>query len=199
MFVVFEGLDKSGKSTLSRSVHTKLNKMNVSAKEIHFPDRSSVIGDILDKYLTGKMNIDPESTHLLFTADRYNKKKYIEETSKDNVLLCDRYSWSGIACSSAKGLDMAWCIDTERLLPQPDLTILLVADIDITMKRSNWGDEVLETRDFQMKMAEGYSHMHEFVDNVVKLDATKSVEELTDLVLEEIEKFFRGRCVQIQN
>lgn len=199
MFVVFEGLDKSGKSTLCKSVYSKLQSMNVLTKEMHFPDRSSVIGDILDKYLTGKMSIDAETTHLLFTADRYNKKKYIEETSRDNILLCDRYSWSSIACSTAKGLDLAWCVDTERLLPKPDLTFFLVADTDITMKRSNWGDEVLETRDFQMRMAEQYSHMNDFVDNLVKLDSTKSVEELTNIVLKEIEKFQHGKSVQIQN
>ncbi|CAI7925412.1 unnamed protein product [Closterium sp. NIES-54] len=44
------------------------------------------------------------------------------------TLVVDRYSFSGIAFSAAKGLDVQWCKSTEVGLPAPDIVIYL--DID---------------------------------------------------------------------
>ncbi|WUR04550.1 thymidylate kinase [Vairimorpha necatrix] len=198
MFIVFEGLDKSGKSTSCNAVYSKLKNLNLPTVKMHFPDRNTVIGDILNKYLTGKLDLTPEATQLLFTADRYEKRDFIEKTASSHILLCDRYSWSGICFSYAKGLDLDWCVETERLLPKPDITFYLEADVEILMKRHNWGDEILETRDFQYKAADGYGQMKDFVDNVVVIDAEKSVEEISEIVVQEILKL-KSRREQIEN
>lgn len=39
--------------------------------------------------------------------------------------VCDRYAYSGVAYSSAKGLDTQWCKSGDVGLPQPDLVVYL--------------------------------------------------------------------------
>ncbi len=64
--------------------------------------------------------------HLLFAVNRWELKKEIEDriNTGQNVIL-DRYSYSGIAYSHAKGLDYNWCRNTEIGLPEPDTVFYL--------------------------------------------------------------------------
>lgn len=39
--------------------------------------------------------------------------------------ICDRYAYSGVAFSSAKGLDVNWCKSCDIGLPAPDCIIYL--------------------------------------------------------------------------
>ena len=45
-------------------------------------------------------------------------------------IICDRYSYSGVAYSSAKGLDFKWCLNADRGLIKPDLVIYIDVDIE---------------------------------------------------------------------
>ncbi|KAF9761400.1 putative thymidylate kinase [Nosema granulosis] len=193
LFVVVEGVDKSGKTTVVRELYEALSK-NYPVKKISFPDRSTAIGTILDKYLKGIVDMSPEATHLLFTADRYEKKREIEELSRNNILICDRYSWSGITSTVAKGIDLGWCLETERLLPKADITLYLEADIEVISRRRGFGDEVLETTEIQHKIKDCFGQMRDYSENVVVLDATKSVEDITAIAVKHV-----LRCLEKKN
>ncbi|RYY74395.1 hypothetical protein EON63_19680 [archaeon] len=39
--------------------------------------------------------------------------------------MCDRYAYSGVAYSSAKGLDLKWCMTCDQGLPAPDCIFFL--------------------------------------------------------------------------
>ena len=45
-------------------------------------------------------------------------------------IICDRYSYSGVAYSSAKGLDFKWCLNADRGLIKPDLVIYIDVDTE---------------------------------------------------------------------
>ncbi len=58
------------------------------------------------------------------------------DTIKTNILngitiIIDRYSYSGIAFSVAKGLDFEWCKQTENGLLKPDIIIYLTGQTKI--------------------------------------------------------------------
>lgn len=40
----------------------------------HFPDRTTPVGQAINAYLTGKHDLDPTSVHLMFAANRHEKK-----------------------------------------------------------------------------------------------------------------------------
>lgn len=88
-FIVFEGLDRSGKTTQSTLLYEALKKKNQPVELWRFPseqesskiahcstshqsDRSTPVGRILDDYLKNKENTcHPKTAHLLFAANRW--------------------------------------------------------------------------------------------------------------------------------
>jgi thymidylate kinase len=66
-FIVFEGIDRCGKSTQV----DLLGKALDNAKNIRFPDRTSAIGQMINSYLVSATNMNDQAIHLLFSANRW--------------------------------------------------------------------------------------------------------------------------------
>ncbi|KEH16227.1 thymidylate kinase [Medicago truncatula] len=77
------------------------------------------------------------------------------------TLIVDRYSYSGVAFSSAKGLDIDWCKSPENGLLAPDLVAYLDISPDKAAERGGYGDERYEKLEFQQKVAEHYKVLHD--------------------------------------
>lgn len=100
---------------------------------------------------------DAEAIHLLFSSNRWFLAKTIrDDLAQGVILVVDRYSFSGIAYSLAKGLDKSWVCAPELGLPKPDIVLFLDIDSTITSMRSGFGDEALDKIDFQQNV---YQHM----------------------------------------
>ena len=55
LFIILEGLDRSGKSTQTENLRSFfINQKNERAELIKFPDRDITSGKMLDQYLTNK-------------------------------------------------------------------------------------------------------------------------------------------------
>lgn len=77
-----------------------INEMNDSIL-----DRSSNLGKFIDRYLKNEVKMEPKEAHLVFAANRQAlmpmmAKKLLEGTH----LIADRYAYSGIAYTLAKGV-----------------------------------------------------------------------------------------------
>uniref|UniRef100_A0A1B0CN11 Thymidylate kinase n=2 Tax=Lutzomyia longipalpis TaxID=7200 RepID=A0A1B0CN11_LUTLO len=141
-FIVLEGCDRSGKSTQAQKLVDKLQKNGVDAKLIKFPDRDTECGKLIDEYLRQKKPLTDEGIHLLFSTNRWEAKNSIEESlMKGTTLICDRYSYSGVAFSVAKGMSLQWCKAPEEGLTKPDLVFLLTLPIEKIMQRGGFGGE----------------------------------------------------------
>jgi dTMP kinase len=47
-----------------------------------------------------------QTIHLLFSANRWEESELIVDTLNQGInIICDRYAYSGVAYSNAKGLD----------------------------------------------------------------------------------------------
>jgi len=57
------------------------------------------------------------------------------ELARGTILLCDRYLASSIAYGEAQGLDAAWLTEIQKYLPQPDLTVLLDIEPQVSASR----------------------------------------------------------------
>lgn len=103
--LAFEGLDKTGKTTQCRLLHNYLSSKGVNNTLLHFPVRNSVTGQVLNRYLSNDLDLIPQTSHLLFSANRWELHGKICETlQKGEVVIVDRYIWSGKAYSMALGL-----------------------------------------------------------------------------------------------
>lgn len=71
------------------------------------------------------------------------------------TLVIDRYSYSGIAYTSAKlvpHLDMEWCRASESGLPAPDLLIFMTLPPEVAATRGGYGEERYEKAAFQKQV-----------------------------------------------
>lgn len=147
MFVTFEGLDGSGKTTQLRKLASSLEAEGRIVVKLRNPG-GTALGDrlravLLDSRSEGELGgIVPEAELALMFADRAQSlaqvvKPALEEVS---VVLCDRYTDSSEAYQGAgRGLG------TERVLAvhqavcggfQPDLTILLLPPLEGSLARA---------------------------------------------------------------
>ncbi|CAE7249038.1 tmp1 [Symbiodinium sp. CCMP2592] len=149
LFLVFEGLDRSGKSTQSKKIASYLEKAG-PVKWMCFPNRKTPIGNAIDLYLR-QLELSDEAVHRLFSvANRWEMAQAIvEDLRSGTTIVCDRYAFSGVAYSAAKGLDFTLCQSPDRGLPCPDGIFFLHIDEKVGASRSNFGDERYENAQMQ--------------------------------------------------
>ncbi|KAH8583629.1 thymidylate kinase [Cryptosporidium sp. chipmunk genotype I] len=113
---------------------------------------------MLDGYLRKSIKMSPEVSHLLFTANRWELNDYIKESLQNGVdVVCDRYSFSGIAYSSgAINLDFEWCKSREQGLISPDLVIFLDINLNLSSTRLGFGGEIYENIKDQNNVYKAY-------------------------------------------
>jgi dTMP kinase len=68
------------------------------------------------------------------------------------AVICDRYAFSGIAFSTAKGLSYEWCRSPEIRLPAPDLTVFLDITPEKAKERGGYGEERYEKEELQKEV-----------------------------------------------
>ncbi|KAF9499495.1 thymidylate kinase, partial [Pleurotus eryngii] len=152
-FIVVEGLDRSGKTTQCAALHERLVESGVVAELIKFPDRTTVIGQMIDSYLKSQSDMDDHLIHLLFSANRWELASSIERQLREGTsIVCDRYAFSGIAFSASKGLSYAWCRSPDIDLPAPDVTIFLDVSPEKAKERGGYGEERYEKEEMQKKV-----------------------------------------------
>ncbi|MFQ6633989.1 hypothetical protein Gotur_010871 [Gossypium turneri] len=72
--VVFEGLDRSGKTSQCGKLLSYLEGLGHSVELWRFPDRTTSVGQMISAYLTNKSQLDDHTIHLLFSANRWEKR-----------------------------------------------------------------------------------------------------------------------------
>ncbi|XP_030750500.1 thymidylate kinase [Sitophilus oryzae] len=185
--IVIEGVDRSGKSTQCKRLVSSLKEKNIPAELMCFPDRTTSTGKLISEYLRNKeCKLNDQTIHLLFSANRW------ENFDKMKSLLCngtniivDRYSYSGIAFSSAKNnMDLEWCKSPENGLLKPDLVFLLTLSQEEASKRPGFGDERYEEKSMQAKVSEKFLKLVDEKDNWQVVDASGTLDEVQDVLVE---------------
>ena len=186
--IVLEGIDCSGKTTQCERIvsHLKNCSPSIPAQQMRFPDRTTPIGEMIDKYLRCESELNDQTIHLLYSANRWELKEKIEATLNEGVtLIVDRYAYSGVAFSSSKeGLSLEWCKNTDRGLPAPDAVIFLDTSVEKTRSRKGFGEERYEQTEFQTRVMHQYTKL---IDPTwVLVDASQSIEKVTKDILTKV-------------
>ena len=84
-FVVFEGVDRAGKSTQCKLLAEGLRKRGREATLINFPDRTTGVGQLIDKYLRKEVELDDRAVHLMFSANRWEAAQSIKDLLASGV------------------------------------------------------------------------------------------------------------------
>ncbi|XP_059161855.1 uncharacterized protein LOC131944954 isoform X2 [Physella acuta] len=152
-FIVVEGCDRCGKSTQCSKIMDRLKAEGTVAELLKFPDRTTITGKMIDSYLKMSEEMDDRAIHLLFSSNRWEALALMEKKLKSGVtLIADRYAYSGVAYSTAKGLDMDWCKAPDSGLIKPDAVLYLNVSNDVAAQRSDYGGERYEKRELQQRV-----------------------------------------------
>ena len=192
-FITFEGIDGSGKSTVSKIVYEKL-KNNGYDVVLTFEPTNSWIGKIVQKNI--KTQSDPFETSFTFIADRVDHckkiKKWLEE---GKIVLCDRYAESTYAYQAAQMQDVIdkpikWLKElSKNHIIIPDRIFLFVIKPKDALARIKHRDELIpfEKIDFLTKVHKNYLVLARG-NRFLKLDATKKIDELVKICIDDIIK-----------
>jgi dTMP kinase len=135
-FIVFEGVDGSGKSTQIELLSMKLRDQGVDHVLEREPSDGSIGRFIRDYAEAGERYLSPESEALLFTADRFEHSRRIDQIlEQGTTVICDRYYHSTLAYQGAAGVDVAWLRDLQKFALKPDLVLLLDVDPERSLMR----------------------------------------------------------------
>jgi len=200
MFIVFEGLDHSGKSTLIKSVAKELKKRKTEFILTREPGGTK-LGETIREIVLNPYNdtISPETEILLISASRRDHiEKVILPTLKEGKwVICDRF-WPSTSAFQGAGRNLAmdrvnWI--NQFTVPQdltPDLWVLLDMPVSEKEKRSytkgHSSDRFeIQNRDFHQRVREHYLKLAKENNNWFLLNALLSPEELSHLVIKELE------------
>jgi len=179
-FILFEGVDRCGKTTQSTKLVESLKAAGVNAELWRYPDRTTEMGKMINAYLQSSLDMDDGAIHLLFSANRWEKRAAMEKALGDGVtLVVDRYSYSGVAFTAAKevpGLDLEWCKAPERGLLRPDAVLYLDMPVEAAKTRGGFGEERYETSELQERVRENFRSLREDWWTVV--DASGTIDDV---------------------
>ena len=134
MFIVFEGIDGSGKSSVISRLKDNLESYGKKVIVTAEPSRSDI-----GNYVLRTRGLNPKTEALLFTADRSEHTEQILDWIRGGyIVICDRYIGSTLAYQSAAGMNINWLKDINSgVAIIPDVTILMDIDPEISLRRVN--------------------------------------------------------------
>ena len=192
--IVFEGLDRSGKTTQCEKLVENLQSHGKHVEHMRFPNRTTPIGQMINNYLSGQSQQEDHVIHLLFSANRWESSQNIEDLiSAGTTVVIDRYYYSGCVYSAAKqnpSLDLKWCRQPEVGLPRPDLCLFLDLDADEAAKRGGFGEERYEKAEMQARVRQLFAELRTYADereDMVVVDASGSVAEVEEKIRKAVE------------
>lgn len=143
MYICFEGIDGSGKTTHSALIAEWLRENGYSVEEIREPTDSDI--GLLIRRILGSPDAKTPSKQkvlaLLFAADRLLLRDKIDQSGHSEIVISDRCYYSSIAYQSPQD----WVKIINRFAQKPDIVILLDVEIERAMERCGGTDEFEES------------------------------------------------------
>lgn len=165
LFIVFEGPDKSGKSTQARLLADTLRGRGHAVLHTREPGGTSVAEGVRKVLLDPALTIDPLAELFLYEASRaqHTNEKIIPALKAGQVVISERFTMSTDAYQgAARGLGLKTTTTLNRIATsglKPDLTILLdipVAEFDSRDRGRELDRLERENAEFRLKVRKGY-------------------------------------------
>ncbi|MBC2703390.1 dTMP kinase [Desulfobacula sp.] len=199
-FIVFEGIDGSGKSTQIKKISKRLQGFGYKIYST-FEPTDGPIGSLIRQMLSGKVATDQRTIASLFAADRtdhlVNKVNGIRHrVDQGEIVICDRYYFSSYAYH-AQYIDMKWVIHANSLnaeILRPDVTIFIDVDPKVCLERiknSRSSFEMYEKLDIMKKVRANYFKAFDVLKDLEKIaiiDGNSTKGKVEDAILNEVKK-----------
>jgi len=195
-FIVFEGIDGSGKSTQARLLAARLQDAGVPVHQTAEPTNGPV-GTLIRNGFNRRIDLDDRVIASLFVADRLDHITNAHDgmlgiVERGTTVLCDRYHLSSQAYQ-ASDVGSEWIASSNSIstdLMLPDLTIYLDVSPEVALERLASGRTTTDRFEVDERLRaarERYAEAIERADEVVvTVDADRSTDELAEAVWHEV-------------
>ena len=198
-FIVFDGIDGSGKGTLAKLL---VKHLFDSDKKNHVlltrePYNSKYYAEIRQLLKEGADPTDnAELLTELFVKDRLVHTNLIAHFLSEGVhVVCDRYKYSTFAYQKAQGISLDKLIQMHGDILVPDMTLIVDVSVDEALGRvekdgNRSHKEVFEQKDFQEKLRQNFLTLPAILPNekIVIINGMGTIREVFGLVKKETGK-----------
>ena len=190
-FITFEGIDGSGKSTISKLIYNALKSDGYDVVLTYEPTDTK-IGKYVQKCIKTRSN--PFVTAFTFIADRIEHCKQIKQwLDQGKIVLCDRYAESTYAYQGAQLENhiknpIKWLQElSENQILIPDRTFMFVINPKSSLARIQNRDELIpfERLSFLEKVHKNYLKISKD-KRFLKIDAAKKIDEIVRICQKDI-------------
>jgi len=199
LFVVFEGIDGTGKSTQLHLLADKLQQMGYAVVSTREPT-DGPFGKKIRELFVDREVVSSEEELELFIADR---DQHVQEViapalAKGRIVVCDRYYLSTIAYQGANGLDPEFIMEKNMGFPVPDLAIILeIEPAQSILRIQNQRNEIPNTFEKESnlrKVAAIFDLMqHPYIE---RISASDSIENVHLQVVKAVKKTLAQKTIQ---
>jgi len=206
LYIALEGIDGSGKTTQVERLKTYFGDRGREVVLTREPRKVGIVAEMNAKVLEGSLDLPREAFQYLFTIDRLlnHRDVVIPALKRGAVVLSDRCFWSAVAYGvwdmgskyredTAKRVMVAQGILSMQLqFTAPDLTFYLSLLTKSASKRLQATDkkkEIYEKDEILEVVCETYEWLlKEFPDEFNVINAEQNIEQVTESMIQVIEK-----------
>lgn len=199
LFITFEGVEGSGKTTQLNMLHAHLLRMNMDVVSTHEPGGTKIGADIRRILLDpANKEMHPMTETILYAADRAQHVYEVIKPALDmgKIVICDRYIDSTLAYQGvARHIGMEGIQNLNEWITDdlyPDLTFLLEIPYQVgleRMRKRNRGADRMEAQPdpFHEKVQEAYRTLAKiFSQRYVVLNGADKPENIHHRVMQEV-------------
>lgn len=177
-FIVFEGPDGVGKTTIINALAEMLKKEDLSVEIVN--TGLGFIDNAISELKKTKNGLYDFNAHfLLATSNSILTYKQKNNSGSNTIYLVDRYIYTTIAYNCALGFDFKLAEQISKLVPVPDIVFLFCLNTNILLKRKKqiesievgFKDVNLKNYiDYQNKVIKYYDKLCNRNNNFIKID-----------------------------
>lgn len=200
-FIVFEGIDGSGKSTQLKLTSQRLTDLGIK-NVCHFEPTGGKIGKQIREILSGKEKADPRLMALLFAADRIEhitgQGGILENIENSVAVLSDRYYFSSYAYQMVD-MPLSWVMEINSVaasIAKPDCHIFVDVSPEICLERINQNRDTIEIFENEKRLTLARENFFKIIEktakteNVIVINGNDSLEAVNEEIWQKIKYLF---------
>ncbi len=196
LFLVFEGIDGSGKSTQAQLLYETLVKKGIKALLTKEPTDGPFGKKLRQLAQKGRDEITLQEEYDLFMQDRaeHVEKELLPQLDQGTVVVCDRYFYSTMAYQGALGMDPeAIYNENTHRFPTPDKVLCITVSPTTGRSRITSGRKetpnLFEKEAYLTKVDALFDAMP--YDEIVRIDGTRDIQVVQQAVWDVVEPLLK--------
>lgn len=205
-YIALEGVDGCGKTTQVQKLQEYFKSQGKEVVVTREPRKEGLIGDLVQKVLTGQEKVPTISIQYLFSADRaaHHEELVLPALKEGKVVISDRCFWSAIVYGILDRTGGRYDTNDADLLlinqsilsmyhqfTVPDYTFYLKISLETSLGRLGQKDDVKEIYEDKSKLEkiiEGYVYLkNRFAGEIIEIDGEGEVSVITKRIIERVE------------